>query len=306
MSGRHALLAALLVPLGACGSQPPIPAYEVSLRVEIDAERVVPGRAVPVRVVRSWSKALEPAPFVARSLRPLALTPVATERRENATHVEETLSFRGHAFARADVTVPPSTFAARPKGGGPARVASAPGKVLAVTPEVDARSPGEPEPPDAPAAAPTSWRGWALAAACALLAALLARRRRAGAPEPTSLVAPDEGAVARAARARGRDALAALARPPATTPAERAARVLAVAGIVRAVLEQTRPHSAARTAAELAAHARTAGDRGLAVAARLVLAPAERVAFARLVPGEARLARVLAGARAALAEEQDA
>jgi hypothetical protein len=145
-----------------------------------------------------------------------------------------------------------------------------------------------------------------LAALCALLAALWARERRAPTPAAPPPPAPDAAGQAAAARARGRAALDEVLGRPAANAAARSARALEVAGVVRATLAELHPASAARTAQDLADDARVTGDRRLALAARLVLAPAERVAFARLAPGAPRLARLSAAARAALAEEDGA
>lgn len=214
MNGRSLLPAAFSL-LAACGGETLGPGPDLSIAVEVGASEVRPGEGFPLTVVRTWGDHLEPTPFDDRALSPLAVRLESTSRRAGAHRVEETRRYRAYAFSLADVAVRPAKVTARPKDGGPDRTATAGGFLVRVRPEVDPKSPGEPEGPGEPPKRETRRPLWLLATALAVALVLLgyvlarARGRRAGVPVPPAPQGappptPAERALARLAAIRSR------------------------------------------------------------------------------------------------------
>jgi hypothetical protein len=266
--GWAALVWAALLSLTACGGGTPLPDQDLLLRVSFHAEEVVPGRAFPLTVVRSWSKDLEPAPWEDGALAPLVLRLEETTRREDARRVQETRRYRAYAFARGDVLVPAAKFTARPKDGGTERSVRSQRRRLRVVPEIEASKPGPPELPGEPLAEPFRsgpWL-WGAGAAVALLALLRWRRRKgtvvAAAPTAPPPVPPDV-----AARAR----LEEIAARASTSAAARCVDVVETAEVLRTcVASMYGVHTRERTSEEILAA--LAGGQGVDARVRAPLA----------------------------------
>ena len=175
---RRALPAAVLLALAACGGGPSLPEEDLLLHVTLGAEEVAPGQGFPVTVVRQWSKDLEPAAWDERALAPLVLRLEETATREDERRIEETRRYRGYAFSRKDVTVPPAKLTARPRSGGPERSTSSSRLRVRVKPTVDAKAPGEPELPGEPLAEPAPRWPWFAGAALVVAVVLIWGWRR--------------------------------------------------------------------------------------------------------------------------------
>lgn len=155
----------LLAVLVACSDRTPIPSIELGLDVRLDREEVSTAEPFEVTVVRTWSRDLEPAEFDPSSLAPLFTIPKETSRRESSTHVQEIRVLHAWAFTRSSLSLDGLELRARPRAGGEEVLARARTLELTVTPRVDADSPGPPESPGRPYAAPAGppvWP-WALA-----------------------------------------------------------------------------------------------------------------------------------------------
>ena len=150
----------LLAVLVACSDTTPIPSVELGLDVRLDRNRVSTAEPFEVTVVRTWSRELEPAEFDPSALAPLFTVPVETSRRESSTHVQETRVLRAWAFTRSSPSLDGLEFRARPRAGGKEVLARAGALELVVVPRVDADSPGPPESPDRPYAAPAGPPAW--------------------------------------------------------------------------------------------------------------------------------------------------
>lgn len=224
---RAARLAPGMLLLAACGGDAGLPAEDLLLSVAVGAERVVPGQAFPVTVVRQWSRDLEPAPWEERALAPLVLRLEARERHEDGRRVRETLRYRGYAFSRTDLRIPAAVLEATPRGGGPVRRTSSARVRLPVVPEVPTAAPGAPELPGGPLAEPVAaWPWWAGAGLlCGALLGLLRRRVARRAPPPAPAASPP--APDAAAR------LAAVGARPSTRAQDLAADVREIADVLR-------------------------------------------------------------------------
>lgn len=191
----------LLAVLVACSDTTPIPSVELGLDVRLDRNRVSTAEPFEVTVVRTWSRELEPAEFDPSALAPLFTVPVETSRRESSTHVQETRVLRAWAFTRSSPSLDGLEFRARPRAGGKEVLARAGALELVVVPRVDADSPGPPESPDRPYAAPAGPPAWPWA--LALLAFGLGFARwRARDPLVEQAAAPDRPDPWERARAR--------------------------------------------------------------------------------------------------------
>jgi hypothetical protein len=203
-----AVVACLLA--AACDRGSPIPEDELRIAASVGASEAPAGRSFEVTVVRSFDRELEPEPWTDRMLAPLAVRSVRTTRREDAHRIEETRSFRAYGFEPGAIAVPPLSFRATPKSGGPARVATCEGFTVAVKATLDRDNPGPPElpgdpPPEKRPIAP--WIAVAAAIAAALAGLVIATRRRTPALAPDARRASaDEALLARIEQLRGREA----------------------------------------------------------------------------------------------------
>ncbi len=116
----------LLLALAACGDRTPIPAEDRLLRITVDSDEVVLGRAFSLEAVRVWGKQDPPEPWSDASLAPLAVRDEAVSRREDESRVEETRRYKAYAFSLEDVTVGGNTLnvkrALDPNAPGPAEL----------------------------------------------------------------------------------------------------------------------------------------------------------------------------------------
>jgi len=288
MRPRRAAIGALLF-VAACGADAPIPPADALLRVAVGADVAAPGEAFPVTVVRSWRKELAPSEWRDDALAPLVLHPIDVARREDGDHVEETRQCRGYAFGLRDVATAAPTFVATPKSGGAARTAVGDPVLVRVRPLLDPNTPGPAEIPDL-VSIRNSWLRWTLVgAAAALVASLLALRRRravvAPAPAPTiAAVHPADRALRRLAEIRGTSGVDAH---------------VAAATIVRDyVRERFDVPTSERTSEEIVASPKIAGADSLA----LVLSRCDAVKFAAHAPTAEDASRLVADAERFVAE----
>ncbi len=292
------VLLVLLVPLavGACDRPAPIPDVDLALRVSTSTRETELGKAFPLEIVRVWSKRLDPEAFDEAVLSPLVVRLETTDRRENATHVEEIRRYRAYAFAAKDVVVPAASFHAAPKGGGEARVAKSEPLHLHVLPAIDPRTPGPVELPDGPLPERSPVVPVAVALgvlATFVLARALARRRRV----PSPVVAP----VPRTPADRALDALARLEADGVASEAARLAVASGVAGVLRDYLAEHLDLPAwVRTREEILARAASTPGVTPAVLHELAspLETAELAKFARHVPTAGEIPDALGHARA--------
>jgi hypothetical protein len=194
---RSALLLLLLLA-AACGDGAPIPDENLLLRIDAEVDEVVFGQGFALRVVRVWSKDLEPVEWEDDALAPLTVRLLETRRRENEGRVEETRLYRAHAFTLGAFAVTLPTLRAVPKAGGAERVVSGNRLALRVRRNLDPADPGPPELPGGPLTEPRAWRLWtvgALLAVAALAVLLFQRRRRALAAVTAPSAAPAEPSV---------------------------------------------------------------------------------------------------------------
>jgi hypothetical protein len=189
---RRALFAAALV-LTACTDGGPIPAEDLLLRITADATEVESGIAFPLTVVRVWNKDLTPTAWDEAALAPLVLRVEETARREDGERVEETRRYRAYAFGAGDVSIPGPLMTATPRAGGPEQTVAGDPVQVRVTPAVDPDDPGPIEWPGEPLREPFPWTPLAGGVALALVAVVLAvrRRRPVSEPEPGEPAAPE-------------------------------------------------------------------------------------------------------------------
>lgn len=185
---RRAALVGVLV--AACGGGPPIPETDLLLRVVPGAEEVTFGRAFPLTVERVWDRTLVPDAWDDAALAPLVVRLTDTRTQDDGRRVREVRRYEAFALTLDAVEIAPITAEAAPQGGGLARsVTSDPVRVRVVA-GIDRRSPGAAELPSPPLAEPQRAL-WAAGAATAIVATVLAlRRRRSAAPAPTPAAAP--------------------------------------------------------------------------------------------------------------------
>ena len=178
----------LLLSLAACGDRTPIPAEDRLLRITVDSDEVVLGKAFALEAVRVWGKQDPPELWSDASLAPLAVRDEEVSRREDESRVEETRRYKAYAFSLEDVTVG--------------------GNTLHVKRALDPNAPGSVELP-----APLE-RGfpWAWLGLAALAVGVFVYRRPSVTgkpapppPSPTSALGPDVRALERIARLREAD-----------------------------------------------------------------------------------------------------
>lgn len=243
----------LLALVAGCDGDAPI--ADVPLTIEAGAQEVELGRAFPLTVVRTWSRAQAPAAWNDEALAPLEVRLLEVARREDDRRVEETRRYLGYAFTLTDVSLP--------------------GLELRVRRSLDPEAPGPAELPGEPLPEPSFPWSWAVVGV-ALLAAfvLLLRRRRApaatAAPAPAP-VPPPPGPHVRA--------LKRLARLRARHPQgrdETQAYYIEASGLVRDyVAERFALPADVMTTEQLVAHQAPLSR---------VLAPCDLVKFARHAP----------------------
>jgi len=188
----------------------PSPRLEIALHLAAGTEQVELGKAFTLTVVRLWSRDLKPETWRDEQLAPLVARPVDVTRREVDGCVEEVRRFRCFAFSLDEVTVPAPVIRARPRTGGPERVARGRGFRLQVSRLLDPAAPGAAELPGGLLPQPAAALPWMTggAAALVLLGFLIwivrwwARRRAARAmPKPPD-VTPHARAFERLHRLR--------------------------------------------------------------------------------------------------------
>jgi hypothetical protein len=303
MRRRLTALVACACALG-CRGEAPIADQEILLRVTPNTTEVELGQPLSLTVVRVWQRDLAPDDWSEQALAPLVTRLVSTARREDEHHVEETRRYEAQAFSLADVAVPALEFAARPRGGGPERVASSEPFTLHVTPSVARDAPGAPEVPDL-LEEPFRWRRFALRAALAIaalaiLAWLVRHRRRAPeaepAPPPTPTITAQMRALARLERLRAQ---------PAEGGAALEAYYVEASALVRDYLEEQFAVRAPEMTTQEFLAAREATS-ALAAPQRALLADllahCDLVKFACLVPDAVERERVLEAAHRFLIE----
>ena len=308
MTRRGAAFLALALAAGCGGDVSPIADEDLLLRVTAGVGSVEIGKAFPITVVRVWAKDCEPEEWRDEALAPLTVRLVATARREDERHVEETRHYEARAFALDEVRVPAPTFRAVRRGAADpsaARVVTAEPIVLRVRPALDPRAPGAPEFPGEPLSEPLPrplWAGIGAAAVVATALALVLRRRAArlgeqpAAPERTATSAPSPSP-----RDRALQRIEALrARDPRTADEVLAWHVEAAALSRDYVFERFAVGTPEMTTEELLATAPGAQRAGLAD----VLAGCDLVKFAREVPAAAERARLLASAEALVGDRR--
>ncbi|TAH34435.1 MAG: hypothetical protein EYC70_15960 [Planctomycetota bacterium] len=186
------LFAAVAAAAAACGGGAPIPDQDLLLRVTAGAHEVELGQPFPLTVQRVWGKDLVPEDWSDEALAPLVLRLEETKRREDARRIEETRRYQAHAFTLDDVVIAAPVFRARPRDGGPERVAAGEELSLRVRPALDRAAPGPAELPGEPLAQPSRRRQWWWAGAIGLAALALAlwswRRRLRPPPAPPPVV----------------------------------------------------------------------------------------------------------------------
>lgn len=275
---RVAALFVGLLAVSACGDGSPIPAEYLMVRVETATPEVTLGAGFPVTVVRVFSKDLEPSEFTEADLEPLRVRLLETNRRENDTHVEETLEFLAYAMTAGDVSVPPPLLVGTPVLGGAKLAVEGNRLELTVKGTIDPAAPGDAELPG-DAIAPTRTFGLLLLLSLGGIAVLfLVRRRHRSVPvvAPAELPAPpplEDLALAELKRLRGKEP---------ETNAETQALYLEVSGVLRGYLgRRFSIDTVKRTSEELTALAPlTAHRRSL----QAVLGPCDLVKFAKHAP----------------------
>lgn len=225
MSGRvrivmvAAVVACMSTRAIAADSERPIPDVELEVRVEPSVIEVEFGVAFNVTIVRVWHQAFDVDEASLDAFEPLEVTPRATSRRSNATHVEETLVFECRSFEVGEVLMPPPLLIATDTDTGEQRIAFGEEWSLDVQSSLPADNPGAIELPSGMLAEPRPWLPWVVRGSVALVVLVLVtgltwrsvsavRRRRSEEAEralrerPPS---PYEKASARLARLRERD-----------------------------------------------------------------------------------------------------
>lgn len=130
-----------------CGEVQPMPEVDLLVRVAAGKTRVHPGEGVALTVTRVWRTDHEPSPWDDAVLEPLVLRAAHVSRRAGGGRIEETRRYRAYVFGLEDVVVPEVVFASRPKGGGALSLARSAPLALRVSPVLDPKAPGPPEPP---------------------------------------------------------------------------------------------------------------------------------------------------------------
>lgn len=301
---RAAPVPLLLLALAACGGGTPLAETDLEVRVLLgaggEAEPVLPGRAFPLSVVRTWRADLTPEAFEERSLAPLVLVLSGVSRREDRGRVEETRRYDAYAFAREDVRVPQVVLRASPPDGGPPLKATSQRFRLRVEPSVEARAPGPPELPEGllpPPGRPWAWIAAGLGLLVATALGFVARRRAgrrhppSGAPAPAAPAPPAPHALALAR-------LAALAAAAPGDAASRARDVEALADALRDYVAGTTGVPARTRTSEELLGALPAAFEPQREALRGLLARCDLVKFATHAPSAAERAAALEQATA--------
>jgi hypothetical protein len=296
----------------ACDAGAPIPTddLKVVLRVEganVEASRVHDvdlGRAFDLELVRSRRKGTRVAPLPDAPLPPLTLALVDATTREDSRSIEETFRFRAYAFDPGDLIVPSASFGATTEDGETRTARSEPFSLRVASALSNDASPSPEPPPDLlllEDEAPPYAAAAGFAAALALAGALLRRRRSRARRPPTPSPEPPPSVVA-----RGAAAIAAIEALKETDPAR---RVVALAAITRAFVDEAFGVPAfRRTTEEVAAAFATAAKPSRPKdAPRLlgVLKAADSVKFAARAPKFDETATLEGDLRAALAAEAE-
>jgi len=142
---------------------------DIALEIECGQTELEFGKALPLTITRTWSKALVPEALDLAAWTPLVLTEVTASRREDATHVEETARYRCQAFTHELPALPPLVFRARTRDGTEIRVVRAPAPALRIRPSAESRPQGPAELPDEFFAPLLPWRRTAVLIAIAAL-----------------------------------------------------------------------------------------------------------------------------------------
>jgi len=283
---RCAFFLIVLGTLPACGGRGAIPEVDLLVTVSVGKTQVHIGEGFPVTVTRVWRKDIEPSPWDDGVLSPLVVRARGVKRREDRLRVEETRTFRGHAFTLQDVTIPPVLLVGRSIGGSGKLVTRSAAVPLTVMPVLDPQAPGPPELPDAPQPRRPAWPTILLASLLALgLAGVFVRRRFA---HRSSYAPRDESESGRFTEEQALSQLEALRAASPTTDDERRTDRAAVAAVIRAyVAERFSIPAEVRTSEELVASASAARQDML----RCVLVPCDRVKFAAHMPSDGERVR---------------
>lgn len=184
MTPRLLLVLALPLawPLAGCGGAVPIPAADVAIRLQApDAADF--GQPFVLTVVRQHRVGLQPQPIPPQALAPLSVQPESSAQRRVGDMVELADRYRAFAFATGELVVPPVSFAALPRGGGAAAIATSAPLRLTVRSLLPPGDAGRPELPSGLLELPgTPWRSagpWLAAAAVALALVVWWRQRLA-------------------------------------------------------------------------------------------------------------------------------
>ena len=219
----------------AQGPIQPIVDQDLLLRVTAGATEVDFGKAFPLTVVRVWSKELVPEHWSDEALLPLMVRLVDATHREDDRRVEETRRYEGYAFSLEDITVPATSFRARPRDGGSDLVVTGEELNLRVRSSLNTEAPGSAELPRGPFPAPFPrgfWSGVVGAGIAALVMVMWYARWRALRPRRVRAapkLAPHERALQRLERLRERQ--------PGGPEQTRAYHV-EISGLVRSYIEE--------------------------------------------------------------------
>jgi len=300
---------AAALALGACsedGLGAASAAAELALRVESDAREVAFGEPFALRVVRTWPRELEPAPFADDSLLPLQVERLRSERRDAGPVRTETLHYRARAFVLPRAVVAPIELRAAPRAGGaPQQCTSAPFE-LAVHSSLGAGDGPLPEGPGELLPLPRQPGWWPVVAGAAVLlgAAFAFARGRRRAPAAASATTAPPLPRGPTEHDLARERLRRLAAAPA--PQDRAGEVAfcdEVTALLRPCIGAVlRRDATVRTSeellAELAAELAPCRDGALQRRIAFTLAACDRVKFAAGRAPARRRARLLASATA--------
>ncbi len=169
-----ALATALALTMGITGrvfaeGEPSIPDVELEVRVEPSVTTVEYGVAFRVTIVRVWHQAFDVQEASLDALEPLEAVPLTTTRRNNETHVEETLVFECRSFEAGTLSMPPPLLIATDTDTGEQRVAFGDEWTLEVQSSLPAENPGAIELPSGMLAKPRPWLPWVVRGAAALV-----------------------------------------------------------------------------------------------------------------------------------------
>ncbi len=197
---------AVICALGAatCGERPSqIDPADAAILVDAAPTQIELGQGFALRVVRSWRKPHTPEPFDVAMLSPLAVQLDTSARRENVSHVEETLRYRAYAFEAGELRVPEVALAAASPDGGEPLAAVSDAFSLRVLPALPRGAAQEPELPGGPLREELPWLP-GIAGVIVGTALIVWQRRRALTPPPPPPAEPAEALPPPDAVARGR------------------------------------------------------------------------------------------------------